>query len=66
MKHPFASIKPGAGSKHHKSKLDEFDVKSMRAFYATGEVSHQELADRYCISVAHIGKILRRERWQHI
>lgn len=54
------------GSQRANSKLTEAQVAEMRARYATGSVSQRQLAREYGMGQNSIGRILRREVWQHV
>jgi len=59
-------IKAGTGSAHHKSKMTELTVSRMRDKYAEGGYTYKKLGKLYGISMDHVGKIIRREKWKHI
>lgn len=46
------------------SKLTAAQVREIRQRYASGGVTHQELADDYPVSRRTIGKIVNRKRWR--
>lgn len=54
------------GMYHTMAKLTDADVLAIREHFATGEISHQALADRYNVYRTTIGKIIRRQTWRHI
>ncbi len=54
------------GSANGWSKLTEKEVISIRADYAGGRYSNRQLADKYHISRANIGRIVKRQLWKHI
>jgi hypothetical protein len=54
------------GERHALSKLTEADVKEIRAWYKTGDVSQHDLAQRWDVAQTHIGRLVRGERWAHI
>jgi hypothetical protein len=54
------------GSDRANAKLTEAQVAEMRARYAGGNVSQRKLAKEYGMGQNSIGRILRREVWQHV
>ncbi len=48
------------------SKLEERQVLEMRSLYDASGISQRALADKYDVSKSAVGKILRREMWEHI
>jgi ribosomal protein S25 len=54
------------GEKHHRALLRETQVRRIRAEYAKGTISQQELADRYEVSRQAVGYIVRGESWRHL
>jgi hypothetical protein len=69
MKHAYdtglnTSLKHGI--EHHKSKLNEDDVREIRRLYATGMVSQTKLAKQFGVNQANIGFIVRKEIWKHV
>jgi hypothetical protein len=57
---------PRIGEKHVRAKLTTADVLVIRAAYATGTISTNELARQYAVSQALIWKIVHRVIWKHI
>lgn len=57
---------PTHGPKHHRSKLTEHQVTEIRDLYATGNYTHQQLANMFGISKPQAGKIIRRDFWKHV
>lgn len=53
------------GEQHGRAKLTEAQVLAIRAEYATG-AKQASLAERFCMSVPTISKIVRRETWVHV
>jgi len=53
------------GSKHPNSKLTEDEVRAMRRLASEGS-SQRELGDRYGVTHAYVGRIIRREAWAHV
>jgi len=51
------------GTRHPNAKLDGQKVLEIRELYASG-TAQPELAERFGISRAHVGKITRHERWR--
>lgn len=61
-------MKGGAppGERHHAAKLTEAQVRTIRRQYATGRISHLELAVQYGLATSSIGAILQRRTWRHV
>jgi hypothetical protein len=51
------------GQKHHNVKLTLADVQELRRRYASGGVSQARLGKEFGICQAHVGRIVRGERW---
>lgn len=47
-------------------KVTEKEVISLREEYASGTVSHRDLAVRYGISNRNVSAIIRGETWKHL
>jgi hypothetical protein len=62
-KHPGAVAK---GEDQPAAKLTEDDVKAIRALYAGGGITQQELADQYGVTKTNIRWIIKRRTWTHI
>jgi len=54
------------GEEHYNAKLTEKQVLEIRARYAAGGTSHQELADQYGVSETTIYYVNNRKSWLHI
>ena len=54
------------GEEHPSHKLTDGQVVSIRAAYDAGEGTHKELAARYKVSPAVIGRILIGKAWKHV
>lgn len=54
------------GSKHHKSKLTEDDVKEIREILKDKNVDRKEIAKKYNVSYNTINDIVARRTWTHI
>lgn len=54
------------GERNRSVKLTEPLVKEIRAKYASGGITHAELASLYGISLANTSFILTRKTWKHI
>lgn len=54
------------GENNKKSKLTVIEVLEIRQKYATGNYTHQELADMYNITRWNVTHILNRRTWNHI
>ncbi|MFF0099799.1 HNH endonuclease [Micromonospora sp. NPDC005257] len=56
----------GLGERHGMSRLTEHQVQEIRARYATGGVTHRQLAAEYVVSKATIGLVTRRVNWKTV
>ncbi len=54
------------GAKHRQSKLTSDDVRKIRSLYASGNVTYQELADRFGITPSTIGSVIEGKTWNHV
>lgn len=54
------------GESHHKAKLSENDVRQIRKDYATGNFTQKAIAEKYGVTKAMIGYIVRHKSWRHI
>lgn len=54
------------GEAHWQSKLTASKVLEIRALYAAGGVTHQQISERFSVNRRAIGKIINRERWAHV
>lgn len=54
------------GTRNHNAKLDEQQVKEIRAKYATGKYSYKQLGMEYGVHLDMIGRIVKRKNWKHI
>lgn len=54
------------GEANGSAKLTEKQIRQIRATHALGDVTHQQLAEKYGVSCAHVGKIIRRKKWAHV
>lgn len=54
------------GNANGMAKLTEDNVREIRRLYATGNFTQRELALRFGVSHATIGRIVRREIWKHV
>ena len=54
------------GSRCAQSKLEESDIRVIRARYREGSVTQAELANTYGTTRSAISKIVRRTRWKHV
>jgi hypothetical protein len=55
-----------AGERIHKAKLTAEVVKEIRREYAQGNVTHDNLADRYGVTQTTIGRVLKNKTWRHV
>jgi DNA invertase Pin-like site-specific DNA recombinase len=53
------------GADHHKARLDDDDVRAIRAAHAAGE-SQSSIARRLGMSQANISRIVLRQNWSHV
>ena len=56
--------KSHSGEANGRSKLSELNVRSIRRLYINGLWSHQQLAKKFGVTKATIGKILRGSSWK--
>lgn len=54
------------GERSANTKLKDADIITMRKEYATGQITHQALANRFGIGRKAVTKIINRQRWTHI
>lgn len=54
------------GIKHPLAKLNDAAVREIRARYAAGGVTLEQLAGEYGVTFGNIGMVIRRATWQHI
>ena len=54
------------GESSVRAKLKSDDVKNIRAEYAQGDRSQQDIADEYGVDRSNIGLIVRGESWRHL
>jgi len=55
-----------SGEINGQSKLSADDVRQIRRKYEETEKTYYDLSNEYGISFGCVGKIVRRERWEHI
>jgi hypothetical protein len=53
------------GENHHAARLNEDNVKAIRADRAGG-MSFGNLSKKYCIAIGHIYRIVNRKAWSHV
>lgn len=54
------------GSGHHKAKVTEEIVRQMRAEFATGQFTRQQIADKYGLKLPQTCAILNGNAWRHV
>lgn len=54
------------GERAGSSKLTDKEVKEIRAKYATGEYTHQSLAEEYGVDKTSVRSIIKFETWKHV
>ena len=54
------------GEKHHRAKLTDDNVRSMRRLYATGEHTQQTLSIVFGVSRITVVNIVNRKTWKHV
>lgn len=54
------------GTAQRSAKLNDETVREIRALYAAGGVTQQQLADRYGVHQTRISALVRGERWKHV
>lgn len=55
-----------AGEKHGNAKLTEAAVREIRQLYATGGITHKQLAKRFHVSPTTIQQALSGQRWSYV
>lgn len=68
IKHSFRNGRKNfhvVGSKHHKARITEEQVKEMRDFYSIG-YKYKELSKMYHLSVSHVMNVCKKITWKHI
>ncbi|MDJ0337467.1 helix-turn-helix domain-containing protein [Cryobacterium sp. PH31-O1] len=51
------------GERQHLHKLTEDQVVTIRALYAGGNMTQQDLADQFGVQRTTIGRVVRRKTW---
>lgn len=54
------------GTRNTNAKLTEQQVTEIRRAYAAGDGNQYELAEKYGVSQAAIGSVLRNKTWRHV
>lgn len=54
------------GARHHASKLTDDQVPEIVALYAAGDVTQQQLAERFGVSQGVIAKVTAGKSWRHV
>ena len=54
------------GEAHGRAKVTAADVQEIRRRYASGDVSHRELAAKYGVCQTQTRRIVQRKGWAHI
>lgn len=54
------------GSRHHKAKLSEQDVRDIRAWYATGNTSFWKICLKYDLDTKTVYCLIHRKTWKHV
>lgn len=54
------------GESHTEAKLSADDVRRIRDVYGSSGVTQEQLADEYGVTRDCVGKIIRRDRWDHV
>lgn len=54
------------GERYPHAKLNETDVRAIRASYAARDATTKELAARYNVSLSLIGHVIARRNWKHV
>lgn len=54
------------GTDHHAAKMDEIKIRSLRADYATGNISLSRLARKYGLALGNTHRIVQRKAWKHV
>lgn len=61
-----SKIIPRLRGEANKSKLTENDVRTMRAMYAAGGVTLNQLSEKFGVSGVTCHNIIRRRKWAHV
>ncbi len=64
--HTTGLMNPPFGQNHHNSKLSEEQVKRIIQEYNEGNVTQQQLAEKYNVKQPLISKLIRRVAWIHV
>lgn len=54
------------GSRHHLSKLTEFNVQRIREMYSSGKMNQYQLAEKFGVCQAEISHIVNLKKWSHV
>lgn len=54
------------GEKHHRSKLTEAQVRTIRRLYATTNLDQYELAEMSGVNQSTINSIILNKTWKHV
>jgi hypothetical protein len=60
--HPHMNV----GEENGRAKLTEDKVRAIRARYASGGVTHRELAEDFAIGCSHMSNVINRKAWRHV
>lgn len=66
MTNPSAGNAPFSAGNVRASKLTASQVQEIRTLYDAGRASQGQLSREYGVSVVQVGRIVRREVWQHL
>lgn len=59
-------FKDNKGTSNGRCKLDEEQVKEIRALHETGPCSHEDIAIRFGVTQSTVSKIVNRKSWRHV
>ena len=59
-------LKVNRGERSNFSKLKKEDVIWMRGEYAKGIITYKQLAEKFGVSIAAIGRVICRKSWEHL
>lgn len=54
------------GEHNYTARLTRNDVQTIRKRYIKGNITYQQLADEYGVTIGHIGRIINRQQWAHV
>lgn len=61
-----ARVGPAIGERHGNAKLTDVKVMQIRTMYASGDITQEQLANKFGVSESLIGQVVNRKIWKHI